>query len=195
MSVEEKSRRHSSVEVAQARREAAVAALDWQKSGAWAPDLAVAGAELAQADARKRSVETQIERSIVRASIDGTVLQVNLRPGEYAPTGGLSRPLIVLGATESMHVRIDVDENEAWRFQPGSRAVAFLRGNREFHADLEMVRVEPYVVPKRSLTGESTERVDTRVLQVLYRFDPQAMPSYVGQQVDVFVEAVAITGK
>jgi hypothetical protein len=56
------------------------------------------------------------------------------------------------------------------------------------------VRVEPYVVPKRSLTGESTERVDTRVLQVLYRFDPAAMKVYVGQQVDVFVEAPPIGG-
>jgi len=47
-------------------------------------------------------------------------------------------------------------------------------------------------VPKRSLTGDSTERVDTRVLQVLYRFDRGDLPVYVGQQMDVFVEAPPI---
>jgi hypothetical protein len=64
-----------------------------------------------------------------------------------------------------------------------------VRGNRDLKTALEFVRVEPYVLPKRSLTGESTERVDTRVLQVLYAFDPRGFPVYVGQQMDVFVEA------
>jgi hypothetical protein len=86
-------------------------------------------------------------------------------------------------------VRVDVDENDAWRFQPASKAAAFVRGNRELKADLSFVRVEPYVLPKRSLTGESTERVDTRVLQVVYAFDRGVIPVYVGQQMDVFIEA------
>jgi HlyD family secretion protein len=48
-------------------------------------------------------------------------------------------------------------------------------------------------VPKRSLTGESTERVDTRVLQALYTFPRSALPVYVGQQMDVFIESAPIT--
>ena len=51
------------------------------------------------------------------------------------------------------------------------------------------MRVEPYVVPKRSLTGESTERVDTRVLQVLYAIETAGRRLYVGQQLDVFQKA------
>lgn len=195
MSVEERNRRRSAVEVAQARRAEAEAALDWQRSGAWEPDLAVARAELAQAQARIASAETEIERGIVRAPIDATVLQVDVRAGEFASAGVLSSPLMLLGATGVLHVRADIDENDAWRFSESAKAVAFLRGNRDFHADLALVRVEPFVVPKRSLTGESTERVDTRVLQVLYRFDPAAMKSYVGQQVDVFIEAPPISGR
>src|SRR5262249_39172606 len=46
--------------------------------------------------------------------------------------------------------------------------------------------------PKRSLTGASTERVDTRVLQILYSFEREALPVFVGQQVDVFIEAPPI---
>jgi hypothetical protein len=49
--------------------------------------------------------------------------------------------------------------------------------------------VEPFVVPKKSLTGDSTERVDTRVLQVIYRIDDKNVPVFVGQQMDVFIDA------
>jgi hypothetical protein len=50
------------------------------------------------------------------------------------------------------------------------------------------------VLPKQSLTGDSSERVDTRVLQAIYSFDPKTMKNiYVGQQMDVFIEAQPIT--
>ena len=53
---------------------------------------------------------------------------------------------------------------------------------------LEFVRVDPYVIPKRSLTGDNTERVDTRVLQVIYSLRTEGKPIYVGQQLDVFMD-------
>jgi hypothetical protein len=83
---------------------------------------------------------------------------------------------------------VDVDENDAWRFRKGAAAVAFIRGNRDLNTELRFERVEPYVIPKRSLTGDSTERVDTRVMQVVYSFERSKLPVYVGQQMDVFIE-------
>ena len=53
--------------------------------------------------------------------------------------------------------------------------MAYLRGNRDFKAELTFAYVEPYVIPKHSLTGGSTERVDTRVLQVVYSFPSGAI--------------------
>ena len=46
-----------------------------------------------------------------------------------------------------------------------------------------------YYLTKRSLTGDTTERVDTRVLQAIYAFRPNDFPAFVGQQVDVFIKA------
>jgi hypothetical protein len=67
-------------------------------------------------------------------------------------------------------------------------AIAFIKGNSERAIELTFVRIEPYVIPKVSLTGSSTERVDTRVLQVIYSLKrPIDQPLYVGQQVDVFI--------
>jgi len=151
--------------------------------------LVSAKAAVAAAKADLKATQTSLERLMVRAPIDCEVMQVNLRPGEYAATGVLDTPLMRLGDLDRLHVRVDIDENDAWRFKPATRAVAFMRGNRDLKADLKFVRVEPYVTPKTSLTGSSTEKVDTRVLQVIYSFDRQALPAYVGQQMDVFIEA------
>lgn len=134
------------------------------------------------------STRSSIERLTVRAPMAGEIIQVNVRPGEYAATGVLSSPLIRLGSLDELHIRVDIDENDAWRFRPHTRAMVFLRGNRDLKAPVFFDYVEPYVTPKTSLTGGSSERVDTRVLQVIYRFDRRAIPAYVGQQVDVFIE-------
>jgi HlyD family secretion protein len=114
---------------------------------------------------------------------------VNIRLGEFAQAGVLQTPLMLLGNVERLHVRVDVDENDAWRVRSEAPAVAFVRGNRELKTPLQFVRTEPYIVPKRSLAGDTTERVDTRVLQILYSFDRGELPVYVGQQMDVFIEA------
>jgi len=84
---------------------------------------------------------------------------------------------------------VDVDEHEAWRVRPEARASSSVRGNANLKTPLTFVRFEPFVIPKRSLTGDSTERVDTRVLQVIYRVDDENLRLFVGQQMDVFIDA------
>lgn len=157
--------------------------------------LESARAGVKQAEAGLAASETELERLTVRAPIDGEILQANVRPGEFAPTGVMSKPLLVMGRLDALHVRVDIDENDAWRFDRNGKAVAFLRGNRDFSTELTLAYVEPYVVPKKSLTGDTTERVDTRVLQALYRFDPNKLNTYVGQQMDVYIEAQAFEPK
>ncbi|MBI3418406.1 MAG: efflux RND transporter periplasmic adaptor subunit [Verrucomicrobia bacterium] len=148
-----------------------------------------AEAQLAQARADLNSAETDLERLTVRAPVDGQVLQLKVRRGEFAATGVLDQPLILLGNVSPLHLRVDVDENDAWRVRAQARAIGFLRGNKDIHTPLTFVRFEPYVVPKKSLTGQSTERVDTRVLQVIFSFERGALPIFVGQQMDVFIDA------
>lgn len=113
---------------------------------------------------------------------------MNVRPGEFAPSGTTAVPLILLGNLDKLHVRVDIDENDAWRFQREAQAVASIRGNPQFKTDLTFEYVEAYVVPKRSLTGESTERVDTRVMQVVYSFKRDKLPVHPGQLMDVFID-------
>jgi len=150
--------------------------------------LRTAHADVVWAEAQVNETSTNVEREMIRAPIAGRILQMNIRPGEYAATGVLGTPLLLLGGTEPLHIRVDIDEADQWRFREGARARAFVRGNSELASNLKFEYVEPYIVPKQSLTGDTAQRVDTRVLQIIYSFAPNSLPAYVGQQVDVFVE-------
>jgi hypothetical protein len=66
--------------------------------------------------------------------------------------------------------------------------VAIPRGEPDRKIPLRFLRVEPLVIPKRNLTGDSTERVDTRVLEVLFSAGGSS-GLYAGQQVDVDIDA------
>lgn len=132
--------------------------------------------------------KVQLELLTVRAPRDSTVLQVNIRAGEYAALNAAEVPML-LAQTKELQLRADVDEDNAPRVKAGCEAVAFVKGRRDVPIPLRFVRIEPYILPKRSLTGDSSERVDTRVLQVIFRFDRPHVPVYVGQQMDVFLKA------
>jgi HlyD family secretion protein len=98
---------------------------------------------------------------------------------------------MLLGRVDPLHVRVDVDEADAWRVRPERPATAAVRGNGRLTVPIHFVRFEPYVVPKRALSGATTERTDTRVLQVIYRLERASFPLYVGQQLDVFLGGTA----
>jgi RND family efflux transporter MFP subunit len=152
--------------------------------------VAIDAAALAAAKAEVEQLRLEIERRTIRALVPGQILQVKIRPGEFAPSGVLATPLMVLGNDARLYLRVDIDEYDAWRVRPDASAVAFVRGAPELHTRLHFERIDPYVVPKTSLTGSSTERTDARVLQVIYSFDPATLPgTYVGQQMDVFIQA------
>jgi multidrug efflux pump subunit AcrA (membrane-fusion protein) len=157
-------------------------------AGAWKPDLDVARAAVLQAEAEVAQIATEIERAVVRAPIDGQVLQVNVRAGERVGEQA-QQALMMLGRVSPLHVRADIDEHDIAEFRQEAKAVLQLRGKNDRHYPLRFVRTEPFVVAKRWLTGDNTERVDTRALQVIYALDETDATVFVGQQVDVFVEA------
>jgi multidrug resistance efflux pump len=158
------------------------------KAGAWRFDKDIARASVALAEAQMHQTQTDLDRVLVRAPRDGMILQVNVREGEYVGTPP-GQALMVLGAiNEKVHIRVDVDEHDIPRFIKGAPAKASPRGQPQIAYPLKYERVEPFVVPKKSLTGDNTERVDTRVLQVIYALETKDRPVYVGQQMDVFID-------
>jgi multidrug efflux pump subunit AcrA (membrane-fusion protein) len=157
--------------------------------------LDVARAELRQAEAQAASARTAVGLLEVRAPQSSTVLQVNTRVGQYATAGpgpGSQDPLIILGETNPLHVRIDIDENEIGRVAIGQPAIVSPRGSANVRVRATFVRAEPLVVPKTSLTNSTAERVDVRVLQLIFALPTDASQFFVGQQVDSYVPAKQI---
>ena len=181
-------KRRYAVEAAEARLTQAKADLKLLEAGSWKPDIEVTMATVAGVEAEVEAARVEIDRLTICAPVEGDILQVNIRPGEFAPSGVTPEPLILLGNLDRLHVRVDIDENDAWRFQPEAPAVGSIRGNPRLKTDLAFEYVEAYVVPKRSLTGDSTERVDTRVMQVVYSFKRGMLPVYPGQLMDVYID-------
>jgi multidrug resistance efflux pump len=169
----------------------AVADLDKITAGSWKEDIEVARATVLMAESELESSQVLLDRLTVRALADGEVLQVNVRPGQFAALAW-REPMIVLGDVNRLHVRVDIDENDLPMFAPHSPAFATLKGRTDVRFPLEFVKVEPYVIPKKSLTGDNNERVDTRVLQVIYALpDDRPVQVYVGQQMDVYLQQAA----
>jgi HlyD family secretion protein len=206
VSEEELDRRITAVELGKAQLAKAKGDFELWSAGTWKPDLDIAGAALSQAIAQRAQTEVELSRLTAKApharwkaGPNGTevpddggvkykVLQVSIRPGEYVGAAA-GQALIVLGYVGKLHVRADIDENDIVRFRTNLVGVAKARGNPDAEFPLTFVRVEPYVIPKRSLTGANTERVDTRVLQVIYSIEAKGQSLYVGQQMDVFLNA------
>ncbi len=147
-----------------------------------------AEADLKVLKAQRNELLVTLQRLTVTAPQAGRILQVNMRLGEMLASNSL-QPAIILGETDSLQVRVDIDEVNAARVSAGSQAIAHLKGDASKKILLDFVRIDPYILPKKSLTGDNTERVDVRVLQVIYKFQPPGFSVYVGQQVDVFIDA------
>ena len=173
------------------------------KAGTYPEDLAVAQAEevaaarevdaltvqTMAADVQIRQAEVARDLLIVRAPIAGTVLRLDTRPGEYRAAGPNAGALLRLGDISTLHVRTDIDELDAWRFHPTGQAVATVRGGSREQVVLRFIRVVPDVAPKKTLTGENSERIDTRVVQVIYALENPPPFLQPGMLVDVAVAA------
>jgi len=158
-------------------------------------DVAQADAAYELAKAQAEQIKTEINRRTVRAPTAGQVLQLHMRLGEYVDSASTTVPMLLFGGDSKLYVRVNIDETESWRFQSEAKAVAFVRGNSNLNISLQFEYFEPYIKPKTSLSGLSTERTDVRVLQVIYSFDHAELPVYVGQQLDVFIQANSVTPK
>jgi HlyD family secretion protein len=151
--------------------------------------LGVAQAQVRQTQAQLTQARVELDRRTVRAPSAMQVLQVLTRAGEYAGTAGNDIVLMKLGVTQPLHVRIDVDENEIERVALGGPAIISPKGDAKKQVRATFVRAEPLIVPKRSLTNSATERVDVRVLQLIYALPTGENLFFVGQQVDGFAPA------
>lgn len=190
LSLQEINRRKFNYEQASAQLEQAKSNYNKIKEGTWKPDLEIAKLETLQAKSHIQQIDAEIERTIVRSPIDGVVLQVNVHEGELPSAVASKGALMIIGDTDELYLKVSINQFEAPYFSQKAPAIAFLRGNARIKFDLQFVRLEPYLVNKQNLTNDITEKVDTKVLQVIYHIQREDHHTiFVGQQMDVYIEA------
>lgn len=192
MSQEEVKRRQYGADFAEAKLKAAQAEFDKINAGAWLPDLEIARLQVKQAGANLQLAKANIQRTIIQSPIDATVLQIKIHQGEFPPSNPSRTPSMIVGNIDEMQLRVSINQFDASSYLPKAPAVAFLQGNAKFKFPLRFVKVEPYFVTKQNLTNDVAEKVDTRVLQVIYILPKQEQEVYVGQQMDVFIETADV---
>jgi HlyD family secretion protein len=169
------------------------------RAGAWSYDVESQRQQCAALEKAVASSTALLGKYTVRAPADGRVLAINTAVGGYVSaqgtydgyTQGYAPPVVMGTAQEYTAVRCYVDEILVHRLPAPSaiRATMFLRGSDQ-RVPLEFVRIQPYVSPKIELSNQRTERVDLRVLPLLFRFKkPESMALYPGQLVDVYIAA------
>ncbi|HTZ16955.1 MAG TPA: biotin/lipoyl-binding protein [Dissulfurispiraceae bacterium] len=187
----------NAVRVAKANLEVARKQYELTKAGAWVYDIRNQEKQYAALSKAYAASNSLLAKYTVKAPVDGVVLSINAAVGSYiSPQGAYDTyaqgfsPVMVMGSSQDfIGVRCYVDEILIPKMPAasGMNAQMFIRGT-DIRIPLEYVRVQPYVSPKIELSNQRTERVDVRVLPVLFRFQkPKQVNIYPGQLVDVYI--------
>lgn len=163
----------------------ATAQFEKVKSGTWQPELKIAQTQVEQAKADIQSAEAEVERTSIKSPIDGTVLQIKIHEGETSEQG---KTAIILGNTDELNLRVSIDQFNEARFHQDCPAVAFKQGDATTAYPLKFIQIEPFMIPKKYLTNELNEKVDTQIFEILYRIEKNNSHLFIGEQMDVYID-------
>jgi HlyD family secretion protein len=187
----------NAVKVARANLGVAQKQYELTKAGAWSYDIQNQEHQYQALVKTYAAGHALLDKYTLRAPVEGIVLAVKAAVGSYiSPQGtygtyteGFNPVLVMGGSPSQLAVRCYIDEILIPRLPKAHQLSAqmFIRGTT-ISVPLQFVRVQPYVTPKIELSDARKERVDVRVLPILFTFErPQDLDIFPGQLVDVYV--------
>ena len=182
---------------AQANLEVARKQRDLVKAGAWIFDIRNQESQYNAIEKSYLSSKALLEKYTLRAPADGIVLSLTTVVGSYvSPQGAYEsytqgmNPVMVFGTPQAdLQVRCYGDEILVPRLpsQGKINAQMSIRGSN-IRVPLDFVRVQPLVSPKIELSNQRQERVDVRVLPIIFKAQkPKDVNLYPGELVDVYI--------
>ena len=187
ISRDEADRYERQYQVARAQYEQAAQHFSLIDAEAREEDRAKAEAAVATAHAQLAEARAYLEKSYIRAPINGVILRKLRHNGESVSTQ-FDSPVITMADDSVLRVRLDVDESDVSKLQVGQRAyvTAETFGTHKFWG--KVIRVGHILGKKNVRTDEPSEHVDTNILETLMELDAgQRLP--LGLRVDSFVES------
>ncbi|HLF66708.1 MAG TPA: hypothetical protein VI522_03750 [Gammaproteobacteria bacterium] len=141
-----------------------------------------------------------LDKFIIKSPIDGLVLRIVPAVGDYSSaaigtydpyTQGFLPPIQLGVATDLLQVRTYVDEILTPRLPDPAQleATLFIRGLENKSVPLEFESIQPFTIPNIELSNQRNERVDVRVLPIIFKFTrPEDVNLFPGQLVDVYIK-------
>ena len=173
----------ASLAEATAKASAADAEYAALKAGSRVDERAAARARAEAATASANALDATFKKCSLRSPIDGSVLKVLRREGEFsgASTG---TPLVVVGDLSTMIVRTELIDRDAARVAVGQKAEVWLDGDpKRWHG--HVIEAASLMGRRTSRSLDPTDRFDRDVREVLVAFDGPAPPALVGLRVNV----------
>src|SRR5262249_22997192 len=140
------------------------------RAGSRSEDVASARAAVVSAEARLTQAKATLERRQIRAPYDGEILQVKARVGEFYTPGASDAPVVV-GDTRRLRVRMDVDERDIGRVKAGQAAYAVADAFPGVRFTGKVAEIGRRMGRKNVRTDDPTERLDTKILEVVIDLD------------------------
>ncbi len=187
----------NAVKVADKNLVVAIRQYDLTRAGAWIYDIQNQERQYRALSRAHQSSQALLDKYQLRAPADGIVMAIKTSIGSFVSSQGVYEtytqgltPAVVMGSSENeLAVRTYVDEILVHRLPDAAKMEGqmFIRGTN-ISVPLQFVRVQPYVSPKIQLSDQRLERVDVRVLPVLFKFErPSEIHLFPGQLVDVYL--------
>lgn len=141
-------------------------------------DVEICRANLEKSDAAAEVIEQKIKQCQAIAPISGRVLQLNLHKGEWV--NGQENKKIVLGCDTPLHLKVSIDQAQAWRISPSKslRAIAVHKSNPQLFFVLDFVSLTP--------------RFEKHKLELTFAFDKARAPIYLEEMLDVYIESAPL---
>lgn len=188
----------NAVKIAQESQNVALMQYNLTKAGAWIYDINNQENQYKAALRVYTADKALLEKFTIRAPIDGIVLRITPAVGSYVSSQGAYDtysqtmiPIANMGSLEEyMEVRCYLNEILTPKLPDTKNLEAkmFIRGNGNNGIPLEFERIQPYTIPNIELSAEKSERVDVRVLPIIFKFKkPKDINIYAGELVDVYI--------
>ena len=185
------------VKVAEANLIVSTRQYELTKAGAWVYDIQNQERQYKALYQAYKAADALLSKYTLKARSDGVVLSIMAAIGSYLTTQGIygtytedMNPVLVMGSPQTqLAVRCYIDEILVPKLPATEsiKAKMFIRGTNT-SIPLDFVRVQPYISPKIQLSNQRTERVDVRVLPIIFKFEKsKSINVYPGQLVDVYV--------
>jgi HlyD family secretion protein len=160
----------SNLALARARRDFAQSRDELSRAGAREEDLARAEAVVREAEAKLATARAARQKTQLRSPIDGVVIYRYREVGE-AVHPDMPSPVLTVGDCDVLHVRVDVDEADIGYVTVGQRVYATAAAFDDRRISGEVVHIEPTQGRKNFRTQHPTERLDTKIQEIVVRLD------------------------